>query len=71
MEDGRSALKILTSRPAPTGKVHLGRSRLRWEGNIRRDLKEMAINTRNWIDSAENRDYWRALVNVAFHKPSS
>ena len=28
------------------------------------DLKEIGINTRNWIDSAQDRDYWRALVNV-------
>ena len=28
-------------------------------------LKEMGINTRNWVDSAKDRDYWRALVNAA------
>jgi hypothetical protein len=27
------------------------------------DLKEIGINTRNWVDSAQNRDYWRALEN--------
>jgi hypothetical protein len=27
------------------------------------DLKEIGINTRNWIDSAQDRDYWRALLN--------
>ena len=27
------------------------------------DLKEIGINTRNWVDSAQDRDYWRALVN--------
>ena len=31
------------------------------------DLKEMGINTRNWIDSAQDRDYWIALVNVSLH----
>ena len=28
------------------------------------DLKEMGISTRNWVDSAQDRDYWRALLNV-------
>ena len=43
----------------------LGRSRRRWEDNIIMVLKEIGINTRNWVDSAEDRDYWRALVNAA------
>ena len=38
--------------------------RRRWEDNIRMDLEEIGIKTGNWIDSAEDRDYWRALVNV-------
>ena len=29
------------------------------------DVKEIGINTRNWVDLAQDRDYWRALVNVA------
>ena len=45
MEEGRSAFKILTSEP--TGKRPLGRPRRRWEENIRMDLKEIGINTRN------------------------
>ena len=31
------------------------------------DLKEMVINMRNWIDMAQDRDYWRALVNTALN----
>ena len=31
------------------------------------NLAEIGINTRNWVDSAEDRDYWRALVNVALN----
>jgi hypothetical protein len=41
MEEGRSAFKILTGKS--TGKRHLGRRRRRWEGNIRMNLKEIAI----------------------------
>ena len=33
------------------------------------DLKERSINTRNWIDSAQDRDYWRALVNANYEIP--
>ena len=62
MEEGRSAFKILTCKP--TGKRPLGRSRRRWEDNIRTDLKVIYINTENWVDSAQDRDNWRALVNA-------
>jgi hypothetical protein len=37
------------------------------EDNIRMDLKEMCISTRNWVDSAQDMDYWRALVNAALN----
>ena len=43
----------------------LGKPRCRWEVNIRMDLKEIAINTKNWVDSAQDKDYWRTLVNAA------
>ena len=62
MEEGRNAFKILTGKP--TGKRLLGRPR---EDNIRMDLKEICINTRNWVDSAQDRDYWRTLVNAALN----
>ena len=45
MEEGRSAFRILTGTPAQ--KRPLGRPRRRWEDNIRMDLKEIGINTRN------------------------
>ena len=51
----------------PTGKRPLGRPRLRWEDNIRMDLKEIGINTRNWVDTAQDSDYWRSLVIVALN----
>jgi hypothetical protein len=50
MEGGRSAFKTLAGTP-------LGRPRRRWEDNIRMDLKGIGSNTRNWIDSAHDRDY--------------
>ena len=48
-----------------TEKRPLGRPRRRWEDNIRMDLKEIGINTRNQVESTQDRDYWRALVNAA------
>ena len=45
MEEGRSAFKILTGKP--TGKRLLGRPRRRREDNIRMEVKEICINTKN------------------------
>ena len=67
MEEGRSAFKILTGKPA--GKRPLGRPRRRWEDNIRMDLEEIGVNAGNWVDSAQDWDYWRALVNAALNLP--
>ena len=66
MEEGRSAFKILTAEP--TGKRPLGGPRHRWEDDIRTDLKQIGMNKRNWVDSAQDRDYWRALVNAALNQ---
>ena len=46
MEEGRSAFRILTGKP--TGS--LGGLRSRWEDNIRMKLKEICVNTRNWVN---------------------
>ena len=54
--------KILTGKR--TGKRPLGMPRRRWEGNIRMDLEEIGINA---ADSAQDRDYWRALVYAALN----
>ena len=63
MEEGRSAIKILIGKP--TGKRLLRRPRRRWEDNISKGLEEIGMNTRIWVDSAQDRDCLRALVNVA------
>ena len=39
----------------------------RWEDNIRMDLKETGINMKNWVNLAQDRDYWGALVKVAMN----
>ena len=60
-----NVFKILTGQP--TGKRLLGRPRHRWEGNIRMDLEEIGINAGNFVDSAQDRDYWGALLNAALN----
>ena len=65
MEEDRSAFKILTGTPA--GKRPLERPRRRWEDIIRMDLEEIGINAGNWVNSAQDRDYWRALVNAGMN----
>ena len=62
MEECGSAFIILTGKP--TGKRPLGRPRNRWEDHIRMDIKEISICRRNWVDVAQNRGYWRALMNA-------
>ena len=62
MEEGRASFNILIGKP--TGKRPLGRPRHKWEDNIRIDLREIGFNTRNWVDSAQGRYYWRTLQEI-------
>ena len=63
MEEVSCAFKVLTDKP--TGKRSSRRPL--HEENIRMDLKEIGINTRNWVDPAQDRDCWIALVNAALN----
>ena len=65
LEEGRSTFKILTVKPS--GKRPLGRLGLKWEDNVTMDLKEIGINARNCVDSAQNRVYGTDLVNVTLN----
>ena len=47
----------------PEGKRPLGRPRRRWEDNIKMDLQEMVGGCGDWMELAQNRDRWRALVS--------
>ena len=63
MQEGRrSAFKILTGKS--TERIHLGR---KWEDNFRMGLKEIGINTRNWVALVQDWGYCRALVNAALN----
>jgi hypothetical protein len=61
----RNAYRILVGKPE--GKRPLGRPRLRWEDNIRMDLREIGWGGMDWIDLAQDRDQWRALVNTVMN----
>ena len=45
----------------------MGRPRRKWEDNIRMDLDEIGINAGNWVDSAQDRDYWKDFANATLH----
>jgi hypothetical protein len=51
----------------PEGKRPLGKSRYRWEDNIKKDLEEKVCRGMDWIELAEDRDIWRALVNAVMN----
>jgi hypothetical protein len=48
-------------------KRTLGRPRRRWVDNIKMDLREIGRDDMDWIDLAQNRDEWRALVNMVMN----
>ena len=66
MEEGNSAVNILTGNHIE--KELLGRPRRRWEDNIRMVLEGVGVNFRNWVDSIQDKYYWRALVNVVLKR---
>jgi hypothetical protein len=51
----------------PEGKRPLGRPRRRWVNNIKIDLREIRWDDMDWIDLAQDRDQWRALVNMVMN----
>ena len=51
----------------PKGKGPLGRPRHRWEDNIKMELEEVGCGVMDWIERAQDRDRWRALVNVVIN----
>jgi hypothetical protein len=62
MGEVRGAYNILVGRPE--GRRPLGRPRRRWEDNIKMDLREIGFGDVNWIHLAQDRDRWRALVDM-------
>ena len=65
MEEGRGVHKILVGKPE--GKRPLGRPRPRWEDNIKMDLEEVGNGGGDWMELAQDRDRWPALVSTVMN----
>jgi hypothetical protein len=65
MGEKRNAYRILVGKPV--GTRPLGRHTCRWEDNIRMDLREIGWGSMAWIDLAQDRNQWRALVNMVIN----
>jgi len=65
MGEMRSVYRVLEGKP--DGKRPLGRSRRRWKNNIKMDLQEVGWGCMDWIELAQDRDRWRALVNAVMN----
>jgi hypothetical protein len=65
MVDTRSVYRVLVGKP--DGKRPLGKSRHRWEDDMTVDLQEMRLGGMDWIDLAQDREKWRADLNVVMN----
>ena len=61
----RGVYRVLVGNPE--GKRSLGRPRRRWEDNIKMDLQEVGCGGMGWIELAQDRDRWRALVTAVMN----
>jgi hypothetical protein len=61
MGEGRDVYRVLVGKPE--GRRPLGRPRHRWEDNIRMDLRGVRCGCVDWMELAQDRDRWRALVS--------
>jgi hypothetical protein len=62
MGEDRGVHRLLVGKPE--GKSPLGRTRRRWEDNIKMDLQEVGWGSRGWMELAQDRYRWRALVGT-------
>ena len=62
MGEGGGVYRVLLGKPE--GKRPLGRPRRRWEDYFKMDLQEIGCGVMEWIELAQDRDRWRALVNA-------
>jgi len=65
MVEERGVRRVLMGKPE--GKRPLGRPRRRWEDNIKMDLQEVAGGCGDWMELAQDRERWRALVSTVMN----
>jgi hypothetical protein len=65
MGEERKVYKVLVGKPE--GKRSLGRPGRRWEDGIRMDLREIGVGSVDWIQLAQDRDRWRAVVSAVMN----
>jgi len=65
MGERRGLYRVLLGKPE--GKRPFGRPRHRWEDNIKMDLQEVGCRGMDWIELAQDRDRWRALVSTVMN----
>jgi hypothetical protein len=65
MGERRGAYRGLVGKPE--GRSPIERPRHRWEDNIKMDLREVGCGGMDWINLAQDRDRWRALVNTVMN----
>ena len=65
MGEGRGVHRVLVGKRE--GKRPMGRPRRRWEDNIKVDLKEVGGGCEDWMELAQDRDRWRALVGTVMN----
>jgi len=65
MGERRGVYRVLVGKPE--GKRPPGRPRRRWEDNIKMDLQEVECGGVDWMELAQDRDRWRALVNAVMN----
>jgi hypothetical protein len=63
--EGRGVYRVLVGKPEE--KRPLGRPRRRWENNIKMDLQEVGCGGMDWIELAQDRDRWQALVTAVMN----
>ena len=65
MEEGRGVHRVLVGKPE--GKRPLVRPRRRWEDNIKMDLQKVGRGCGDWMELAQERDRWWALVSTVMN----
>ena len=65
MGERRVVRRVLVGKPE--GRRPLGRHRRRWEDNIKMDLQDVGRGCGDWMELAQDRDRWRALVSTVMN----